>query len=80
MLWLLLRIAEHHSAGWIFWKWTLQSFLNQKWAEVDCFAYGVIQCSDIVIETNIQRIADMYFAYDVFMVSGIITLVLSVYG
>ena len=71
-----LRIAEHHSAGWIFWKWTLwESFLNQKWTEVNCFAYGVIQCSymviatnlviqcsDIVIETNFQRIADMYFA------------------
>ena len=49
-------IAEQHSAGWIFWKWTLQeSFLNQKWTEANCFAYGVIQCSDMVIETNLQR-------------------------
>ena len=62
-MWTLLRIAEHHSAGWIFWKWTLQeSFLNQNWTEVNCFAYGVIQCSDMAIETNLERIADMYFA------------------
>ena len=47
LIWALLRIAEHHSAGWIFWKWTLQeSFLNQKWTEANRFAYGVIQCRD----------------------------------